>query len=129
MQIGELSRKTGVSIRSLRYYEEKQLISPTRLDNGYRVYSEIDVERVKAVQFFLDLGLKIEEIYPILTCGSLQPVDHTSDCATSAIALYTEKLAKTREQIINLQRAEAELVAILGFWTKVKERSEGGDRL
>ncbi|MGG4343655.1 MerR family DNA-binding transcriptional regulator [Paenibacillus lautus] len=34
INISELSRKTGVSLRSLRYYEEKELLSPTRLQNG-----------------------------------------------------------------------------------------------
>ncbi|MFS0555344.1 MerR family transcriptional regulator [Brevibacillus sp. 179-C9.3 HS] len=128
MQIGELSLKTGVSIRSIRYYEEKKLITPRRLENGYRVYSEEDMERVKAVQLFLDLGLKIEEIYPVLSCGSLHPVDHASDCAASAIDLYTEKLETTREQIKSLQAVEAELAALVAFWTKVKQQREGSDR-
>ena len=99
MKIGELSLKTGVSIRSIRYYEEKNLIYPKRLENGYRVYSEEDVERVKAVQLFLDLGLSTEEIYPVVACGSFHPVDNNSDCASSALSLYREKLEKTREQI------------------------------
>ncbi|MBO0782775.1 MAG: MerR family DNA-binding transcriptional regulator, partial [Ktedonobacteraceae bacterium] len=38
MNIGELARQTGVSIRSLRYYETKQLLSSQREENGYRSY-------------------------------------------------------------------------------------------
>ncbi|TES54329.1 MerR family transcriptional regulator [Halalkalibacterium halodurans] len=50
MKISELSKKTGVSIRSLRYYEQKRLLHPTRLKNGYREYDESDIENVKTVQ-------------------------------------------------------------------------------
>ncbi|UNK18828.1 MerR family transcriptional regulator [Paenibacillus sp. N3/727] len=127
MKIGELSLKTGASIRSIRYYEEKKLIHPKRLENGYRIYSEKDMERVKAVQLFLDLGLNIEEIYPVLSCGSLHPVDNNSECASSAIFLYKEKLERTREQIKNLKEVESELEDLIKFWTKVKYQGEGSD--
>lgn len=88
MKIGELSAKTGVSIRSIRYYEEKKLMNPKRLENGYRIYNEEDVERVKAVQLFLELGLSLDEIFPVISCGSFQPIDPHSDCAATALSLY-----------------------------------------
>lgn len=127
MKIGELSQKTGVSIRSIRYYEEKKLITPLRLENGYRIYSEKDLERVKAVQLFLDLGLNTEEIYPIFSCGSLYPVDNNSNCAISALSLYQEKLERTREQIESLKKLEAQLENLIEFWTKVSDQAEGDD--
>ncbi len=40
MRISEVSRRTGVSIRSLRYYEQKQLLCARRLENGYRDLDE-----------------------------------------------------------------------------------------
>lgn len=127
MKIGQLSLKTGVSIRSLRYYEEKKLIYPKRLENGYREYSEEDVERVKAVQLFLDLGLSTEEIYPVIACGSLHPADSNSDCSSSALSLYKEKLAITREQIRYLQEVETELESLINFWTKIQNQGKGRD--
>lgn len=125
MKIGELAQKTGVSIRSIRYYEEKKLITPKRLENGYRIYNEMDLERVKAIQLFLDLGLKTEEIHPIFSCGSLYPVDHNSKCSISALSLYQEKLDRTREQIESLKKLEAELENLIKFWTKVSDHAEG----
>lgn len=127
MKIGELSSKTGVSIRSIRYYEEKKLLAPKRLENGYRVYSEKDVKRVKAVQLFLELGLSSEEIFPVLSCDSFQPIDHNSDCAVTALSLYREKLKKTREQISNLQEVERELENLIDFWTNVENEGKGSD--
>ncbi len=47
MRISEVSRRTGVSIRSLRYYEQKRLLCARRLSNGYR---DLDEEAVKRVQ-------------------------------------------------------------------------------
>ncbi|API91531.1 MULTISPECIES: MerR family transcriptional regulator [unclassified Virgibacillus] len=128
MKIGELSSKTGVSIRSIRYYEEKNLIYPKRLENGYRIYSEKDVERVKAVQLFLELGLNTDEIYPVISCDSFHPVDNNSaDCASTALSLYKEKLEKTREQISNLQEVERELENLIDFWTNVENQGKGSD--
>ena len=62
MHISELSRKTGVSLRSLRYYEEKELLSPDRQNNGYREYRETDIERVRLIQMYFSLGLTVKEI-------------------------------------------------------------------
>lgn len=127
MKIGELSSKTGVSIRSIRYYEEKKLLDPKRLENGYRVYSEKDVERVKAVQLFLELGLSLDEIFPVISCESFHPIDHHSDCASTALSLYREKLEKTREQISNLKEVENELENLVDFWENVENRRKGSD--
>ena len=68
MKIGELARKTGVSIRSLRYYEQQKLISPVRTDNGYREYSPLAVEQVKTIRLYLNLGFTTEQIAGCLHC-------------------------------------------------------------
>lgn len=62
MKIGELSARTGVSIRSLRYYEEQGLLSPVRGENGYREYASFAVEQVRTIQLYLGLGLNTEQI-------------------------------------------------------------------
>jgi DNA-binding transcriptional MerR regulator len=43
LKIGELSKETGASIRSIRYYEQQGLMAPARLQNGYREYSRLAV--------------------------------------------------------------------------------------
>src|SRR5512134_1259355 len=61
LQIGEVAERTGVTQRTLRFYEEKGLLKPpTRLDGGFRLYSEGDigrVERIKELQSLLGLSL------------------------------------------------------------------------
>lgn len=51
LQIGEVAERTGVTQRTLRFYEEKGLLQPpTRLDGGFRLYSEDDVQRVERIK-------------------------------------------------------------------------------
>ncbi|MFI1760872.1 MerR family transcriptional regulator [Streptomyces sp. NPDC020800] len=68
MRIGELSRRTGVSQRSLRYYEEQGLLSPARLPSGYRDYDERTVTVVRRIQILLSAGLGTSAIAEILPC-------------------------------------------------------------
>jgi DNA-binding transcriptional MerR regulator len=66
MKIGELSERTGVPARMLRYYEEQDLLHPERTDNGYRWYGEPAVYRVQQIRGLLDSGLTTEIIRGIL---------------------------------------------------------------
>lgn len=68
MRIGELSERTRVSARMLRYYEEQGLISSRRLHNGYRVYDEYVVDRVLKVRGLLDAGIPTRIIGDMLPC-------------------------------------------------------------
>ncbi len=68
MLIGELSRRTGVSRRLLRYYEEQGLLHVTRRANGYRDYDDDAVTVVQRVRLLLDAGLPTEVIRTVLPC-------------------------------------------------------------
>ncbi len=51
LQIGEVAERTGVTQRTLRFYEEKGLLKPpTRMEGGFRLYSEDDVQRVEQIR-------------------------------------------------------------------------------
>jgi DNA-binding transcriptional MerR regulator len=51
LQIGEVAERTGVTQRTLRFYEEKGLLkAPSRLEGGFRLYSEDDVQRVEQIK-------------------------------------------------------------------------------
>ncbi len=64
LQIGEVAERTGVTQRTLRFYEEKGLLrSPTRMEGGFRLYSEDDVRRVEHIRRLQNLlGLTLAEI-------------------------------------------------------------------
>lgn len=64
LQIGEVAERTGVTQRTLRFYEEKGLLTPpSRLDGGFRLYSEHDVRRVEQIKRLQNLlGLALADI-------------------------------------------------------------------
>ncbi|MFC7730192.1 MerR family transcriptional regulator [Actinomadura keratinilytica] len=68
MRIGELARRTGVSTRSLRYYEEQGLLVPDRTPGGQRDYPEQAVDRVIRIQELYAAGLHSKKIAELLPC-------------------------------------------------------------
>lgn len=68
MRIGQLSDKTGVPTRMLRYYEEQGLITPRRLANGYRDYDDYLVDRVRKIRGLLEAGIPTRIIGDMLPC-------------------------------------------------------------
>ena len=73
-QIGEVADRTGVTQRTLRFYEERGLITPTaRLEGGFRLYSEHDIERVALIKKLQELlGLSLAEIKEMVDAEQLR---------------------------------------------------------
>jgi DNA-binding transcriptional MerR regulator len=69
MLIGELSERSGVSRRALRYYEEQGLLVPDRGCNGYREYADDAVLIVEQIQGLYGSGLDSEAIRRYLPCA------------------------------------------------------------
>jgi len=97
MKIGELSRLTGVSARSIRHYEAKGLLRSARRENNYREFDESAVPRIKAIQLYLKLGLTTDEIWDLFE-GEVAPPDDYSYCE-EMLAMYRAKLDRVNEQI------------------------------
>ncbi len=68
MRIGELARRTGVSERSLRYYEQQGMLATDRTVGGHREYPERAVDRVLLIQQLFAAGLNSKRIARILPC-------------------------------------------------------------
>ncbi|MGW0182514.1 MerR family transcriptional regulator [Nocardia sp. NPDC003345] len=68
MRIGELAQRTGVSERSLRYYEQQRLLAAGRTPGGHRDYPEQAVDRVIHIQELFAAGLCSKKIVQILPC-------------------------------------------------------------
>jgi DNA-binding transcriptional MerR regulator len=66
MRIGELAVRTGVSVRSLRYYEEQRLLAAGRTSGGHRHYPEPAVERVALIQHLFAAGLSSRTIAELM---------------------------------------------------------------
>ncbi|MBO1283831.1 MerR family transcriptional regulator [Streptomyces sampsonii] len=68
MRIGELSKRTGVSPRSLRYYEEQGLLTSSRSGAGQRHYADSAVQRVSLIRQLFDAGMSSTVIATVLLC-------------------------------------------------------------
>ena len=113
MRISELSRRTGVSVRSLRYYEQKHLLCARRLENGYRDLDEKTVERVQTIQMYLSLCLTTEQSEEILHCTGVSPFPQPLPvCEEALLALYQNKL----------QDVEHQLAVLTALHTRLKDR-------
>jgi MerR family transcriptional regulator, copper efflux regulator len=68
LQIGQVAERTGLSLRTIRFYEENGLVVPTaRSDGGYRLYSDDDVARLEVIKRMKPLGFTLEEMQQLLT--------------------------------------------------------------
>ncbi|HHW48773.1 MAG TPA: MerR family transcriptional regulator [Clostridiaceae bacterium] len=66
--ISRLAEIAGISTRTLRYYDEFGLLSPARISsNGYRIYSQKEVDRLQQILFYRELGVPLDEIKKILS--------------------------------------------------------------
>ncbi|MBD0693198.1 MerR family transcriptional regulator [Streptomyces sp. CBMA123] len=95
MRIGELARRTGVSERSLRYYEQQGLLFARRTGGGHREYPEAAVDRVVHIQELFAAGLNSRTIQKVLPC--MRDCDGApSDTATPVLV---EELTAERDRI------------------------------
>ncbi|MFI9389109.1 MerR family transcriptional regulator [Kutzneria sp. NPDC052558] len=94
MRIGELARRTGVSERSLRYYEQQGLLTADRTDGGHRDYPDRAVDRVIRIQELYAAGLHSKKIAGLLPC--MRDDGGPSELATPRLAA---ELAAERDRI------------------------------
>ncbi|MHB9847723.1 MerR family transcriptional regulator [Streptomyces sp. Tue6028] len=95
MKIGELSGRTGVSVRSLRYYEQKNMLASERTPGGHREYPEEAVDRVILIQQLLAAGLRGDKIASLLPCMR----DHDGGPGETATPWLVEQLKGERHRI------------------------------
>jgi DNA-binding transcriptional MerR regulator len=106
MQIGELSKATGTSVRALRHYEKKGLLESRRAENGYRVFGADSPKRVAYIRLFLDCGFGTREIAQFLPCY-LGDVEFNQDSCPGGYDQYLHKMQEIDEliKVLNEKRA------------------------
>ncbi|TCB92082.1 MerR family transcriptional regulator [Micromonospora zingiberis] len=95
--MGELARRTGTTIRALRYYESVGLVVPRRLANGYREYDPIAVRLVGQIRELMALGLSVEETRPFVE--SIAAGSDDADVCAAALATYRGTITALQERI------------------------------
>ncbi|MFJ4434902.1 MerR family transcriptional regulator [Streptomyces sp. NPDC088923] len=107
MKIGELARRTGVSVRSLRYYEQQGLLDSTRTPGGQRVYAPEAVDRVELIQLLYAAGLPSRTILTLIPCVT------TGHATRDMYAKVRHERASLQDRIDELTRARDQLDEVM----------------
>jgi len=106
--IGELSKRTGVKVPTIRYYEQMGLIREAdRSEGNQRRYEKTDLERLAFIRHARDLGLNIDAIRELIALSQ-----HREMPCEGADRIAAEHLADVREKIARLKKLEHELERI-----------------
>ncbi len=111
MQIGELSRRTGISVRMLRYYEDQGLLRSPRRASGYRDYGCSEERLARRIRALSEAGLKLDAIRRLLPCV-LSELPELELCA-EVLATLTCEISAMDERIAGLQASRAVLAGYL----------------
>ncbi|WP_410654184.1 MerR family transcriptional regulator [Amycolatopsis sp. lyj-112] len=111
MLIGELSRRTDVNQRLLRYYEEQGLLASRRDSNGYRVYEEDAVTTVRQIRGLLGAGLSSQVIAKVLPCANGE-LPELELCPT-VVAEIRRELAAMDDRMDTLRQRRGTLAGYL----------------
>ena|GEM_PF-3553705 len=103
MTVGQLARQSGVSVRTLHYYEELGLLQATRNDSGYRQYDEGSVIRLQQIAVLKKMRFTLEEIREIL---GPQVVTEAARLAEVWEQALEQQVAIVRQQQDQLQTVE-----------------------
>ena len=113
MFIGEISKKTDLPVKTIRYYEEFGLLhKPKRSRSQYRVYDLKDIEKLLFIKKSKDLGLTLAEIKKIIKRSS-QGVDATC-CLVHEV--FEQKIADCEKRIKELKGTKHRLSERLHHW-------------
>ncbi|MFD0852519.1 MerR family transcriptional regulator [Actinomadura adrarensis] len=122
MQIGEVADRTGLSLRTIRHYEDVDLAPPSaRSQGGFRLYTDDDVARLLVIKRMKPLGFTLEEMRDLLTIldrlQSGTPGDEDPSELAKRLALYRtlveERCDKMRARLADAEQFSAELSAEL----------------
>ncbi|MEX0445395.1 Cu(I)-responsive transcriptional regulator [Xenorhabdus sp. SGI246] len=108
MNISEIARKTGLTSKAIRFYEEKDLITaPERGDNGYRFYQQKHIDELILLRQAREIGFTIEECRELLRL-SRNPNRHSIDVKTATL----QKVTEIEEKIVKLQQIREKLLVL-----------------
>lgn len=108
IKIQEASRISGVSVRTLHYYDQIGLLSPEKQMNGYRYYSESDLDRLQRILYYRYLGFPLKKIREMMTPG------------------FEQKTAPLEEQLTLLRREQERIRILIQTLEETIAAKQGG---
>ena len=121
--IGDVSRRTGLSVHAIRFYEAEGLVRESaRTDSGYRVFPHRTVEQLQFVRKAQALGFTLDEIRELLVLR-----DRSTDACSHVKSLVEEKLASVQGKIRELEAVQKDLKRVLTDCNRQVKRHQPGD--
>jgi len=124
MQIGEVATRVGLSLRTIRHYDELGLVTPSeRSPGGFRLYTEADVERLMLVKTMRPLDFSLEQMRELLETmdtvaaadtGSPEDIDTARERLGMFRALAESRIEMMRAQLQGLERLSRDLRVLEG---------------
>jgi DNA-binding transcriptional MerR regulator len=102
LKIGEFSRLMQVTVKTLRHYEQKQLLIPDEVDEwtGYRYYSIVQMQKLNSIRKLQQLGFTLDEIKGL----------YDDESHTPSLELLSEKIEDTEKQLQQLIARRNQLI-------------------
>lgn len=101
MTVGKLSRKAGVNLETVRFYEKQGLLpEPERTSGGHRIYTSEDVERLEFIQRAKWVGFTLKEIRKLMRVRQADPAGSCED----AMELARHKVSEINEKLSELTK-------------------------
>jgi len=125
MQIGELAKRSAVTVQTVRFYERLRLLpDPQRKDSGYRVYSESDLKRLRFVRQAKSLGFSLDEIREILR------MRERGHCPCGDVVSIAQRHLRTVEaQITQLSKFRDGLSQAVKQWKRSGKQTISADAI
>ncbi len=108
LKIGDLAKKAGVTVRTVRYYEELGLLSPTETSpGGFRLYSENDLRKLHFIRRFKNLDFPLDEILRLIDL----PEDglSKSERISSSLSLLQKQLDQVESKMKHLEAIKKDI--------------------
>ncbi|MEV7756793.1 MerR family transcriptional regulator [Microbacterium sp. NPDC089180] len=109
MHIGELAERTGLSLRTIRHYDEIGLLKPSgRTEGGFRLYTQPDLERLLLIRRMKPLGFTLEDMVELLQIMEARATsaDASADVDDKLEAYRTEAAERREKLRLQLEMAD-----------------------
>ncbi|MQS06952.1 MerR family transcriptional regulator [Streptomyces alkaliphilus] len=123
MRIGRVAERTGLSLRTIRHYEEVGLVTPSaRSKGGFRLYTEADVERLMVIRRMKPLDFSLEEMGDLLEVVDALAAEDPAPSPEEAERLRERLRAHQQIADARCEKLRAQLLAAEDFAATLKRR-------
>ncbi|URZ14382.1 MerR family transcriptional regulator [Clostridium felsineum] len=108
--IGDLVKKLNINKETIRYYEKIGLLSePKKNANGYRIYSEKDIEMIRFICIIKNFGFSLREIsiliHDEILCGNIEDIKRIVEGKINELSVKINKLEETKKLLEKVKRS------------------------